>query len=160
MVPRRHIRDLEIQLEQLEAAAAEQDLSAASPHQLFINAEKATGLHTLHQEASPASSPNFQSQAGVAGCGSDPRFPGDSSGIYLARSVLETARLRNGNFDIETAQFISTHDSQAPEAQTNRPTARALAPAVWLPYSTAQGLVQVFFSTCQVQYPILSQDSF
>lgn len=92
--------------------------------------------------------------------GGDGHFLGVSSGLHLARSVLESARRNSTAFD-----------NHEPAAHARRPPATAQQDTIieqesedteiQLPsWETATGLIDIFFKQYHIQYPILVQDQF
>ncbi|KPM44491.1 hypothetical protein AK830_g1986 [Neonectria ditissima] len=88
--------------------------------------------------------------------GGDAHFLGISSGMHMARSVLESAQRNNAN--LETQPKTDSFSSPAHSSQSQplpRPSHAALPSR-----ETAVNLLDIFFSQYQVQYPILKEDDF
>ncbi|KAF4434899.1 purine utilization positive regulator [Fusarium acutatum] len=79
-------------------------------------------------------------------------FIGASSGMYLVRSVLESAQQNYPNFE---------SPSETTEARTGPKEPASSSTRIALPSrETANSLIDTFFSQYQVQYPILDQQEF
>ncbi|KAL9573294.1 hypothetical protein ACKAV7_002979 [Fusarium commune] len=79
-------------------------------------------------------------------------FIGASSGMYLVRSVLESAQQNYPNFE---------SPSEATEARAEPKEPASSSTRIALPSrETANSLIDTFFSQYQVQYPILDQQEF
>ncbi|KAF7558067.1 hypothetical protein G7046_g5870 [Stylonectria norvegica] len=89
--------------------------------------------------------------------GGDAHFLGVSSGMHMARSVLESAQINNANF--ESRAHGQTLPSPSHTAQS-QPPQRHVSHAVLPSRETAVNLLEVFFGQYQVQYPILVEDEF
>ncbi|KAH0835989.1 fungal specific transcription factor domain-containing protein [Fonsecaea pedrosoi] len=174
-VPRQFICDLESQLEKLQL---EHDRLLADDS---VHVRDAESLHskTSHDgEGSPAEAaqrnravyPTLGTssqhaprerrigsiQADLIDLGGDrgeAHYLGDSSGLHIARAVLETARQNDPNLDA-----FSVHESPPLANDTSCPTFNG--PATLPGYETTQELTRIFFSHFQVQYPILVEEEF
>ncbi|KIW84273.1 hypothetical protein Z517_03523 [Fonsecaea pedrosoi CBS 271.37] len=174
-VPRQFICDLESQLEQLQL---EHDRLLADDS---VHVRDAESLHskTSHDgEGSPAEAaqrsravyPTLGTSSqhaprerrigsiqadliDLGGARGEAHYLGDSSGLHIARAVLETARQNDPNLDA-----FSVHESPPLANDTSCPTFNG--PATLPGYETTQELTRIFFSHFQVQYPILVEEEF
>jgi len=150
---RQHICDLESELRGLESLAFERGIlnntplsqnNSASPNQITHDLSSLSGSNEAYNhETRGAQSP-------------DSHFLGLSSGVHLARSVLEAVRL-DGSVD-PSAPYLQSQ--QPVNASTVRLGQSVPTPAIRPSKETAYGLIETYFSNCQVQYPILSQTNF
>ncbi|KAM0213037.1 hypothetical protein ACHAQD_009479 [Fusarium lateritium] len=135
--PRSFIHDLESQLLHLERQLEEVGLAEA---------EESPATSTLRSDDEHA-----QDLIRVGGEG-HAHFIGASSGMYLVRSVLESAQQKYPNFD---------SPSESTDAIRTGPKEPTSNTRIALPSrETASSLIDTFFSQYQVQYPILDQTEF
>ncbi|CCT72573.1 related to purine utilization positive regulator [Fusarium fujikuroi IMI 58289] len=136
--PRSYIHDLEAQLMQLESQLREVDEAATT--------EVSPPTSTLRSDDEPAQDLIRVGDEGHA------HFIGASSGMYLVRSVLESAQQNYPNFE---------SPSETTEARTGPKEPASSSTRIALPSrETANSLIDTFFSQYQVQYPILDQQEF
>ncbi|KAF4338663.1 purine utilization positive regulator [Fusarium beomiforme] len=135
--PRSHIHDLETQLMRLEAQIQELDDAEieVSPH-----------TSTLRSDDEHAQDLIRSGDEGHA------HYIGASSGMYLVRSVLESAQQNYPNFESPSE---TTEVRVGPKDPVSSNTRIALPSR-----ETANSLIDTFFSQYQVQYPILDQKEF
>lgn len=151
--PRSYIHDLEAQLMRLEAQLQEVDDATI---------EVSPPTSTLRSDDEPAQDLIRVGDEGHA------HFIGASSGMnarlivvtqaetslgmYLVRSVLESAQQNYPNFE---------SPSETTEARTGPKEPSSSSTRIALPSrETANSLIETFFSQYQVQYPILNQQEF
>ncbi|KAG5656749.1 hypothetical protein KAF25_010302 [Fusarium avenaceum] len=136
--PRSFIHDLESQLLHLERQLGEVGQTEA---------EESPATSTLRSDDEHA-----QDLIRVGGEG-HAHFIGASSGMYLVRSVLESAQQKYPNFD-SPSESTDVPRAGPKETAINNTT-------IALPSrDTANSLIDTFFSQYQVQYPILDQKEF
>ncbi|KIW30361.1 hypothetical protein, variant [Cladophialophora immunda] len=174
-VPRQSICDLEAQLEQLQlehdkllAESSFHPRDAASLHSetsrdaQLLAAEAAQANYTIDPTSRTSGRhPALGSRIGsiqadlidLGGARGEAHYLGDSSGLHIARAVLETARQNDPNLDA-----FSVHESPV---LANDISCSPLNELAALPgHATIQELAAIFFSHFQVQYPILIEDEF
>ncbi|KAF5973640.1 purine utilization positive regulator [Fusarium bulbicola] len=135
--PRSYIHDLEAQLMRLESQLQEVDDTTA---------EVSPPTSTLRSDDEP---PQDLIRVGDEG---HAHFIGASSGMYLVRSVLESAQQNYPDFE---------SPSEATEARAGPKEPTTSSARIALPSrETANSLIDTFFSQYQVQYPILDQQEF
>ncbi|KYG13707.1 hypothetical protein FVEG_13960 [Fusarium verticillioides 7600] len=135
--PRSYIHELEAQLMRLESQLQEADDAAT---------EVSPPTSTLRSDEEPAQDLIRVGDEGHA------HFIGASSGMYLVRSVLESAQQNYPNFE---------SPSETTEARTGPKEPATSSTRIALPSrETANSLIDTFFSQYQVQYPILDQQEF
>ncbi|KAH7121885.1 fungal-specific transcription factor domain-containing protein [Dactylonectria estremocensis] len=150
--PREFIQVLEDQLASLEREVAE-----------LKNQNSVKGNSSEHGDKLPAavasSGPDSQAHPDLIRLetGGDAHFLGVSSGMHLARSVLESAQRNNANLDSRPHgdSFPSPHSSASQSHIPHRSPHPALPS-----HETAMNLLDVFFNQYQVQYPILAEEEF
>ncbi|KAF4954493.1 hypothetical protein FSARC_12106 [Fusarium sarcochroum] len=135
--PRSHIHDLEAQLMRLEAQLQEVDDATI---------EVSPPTSTLRSDDEPAQDLIRVGDEGHA------HFIGASSGMYLVRSVLESAQQNYPNFESPPE---TTEARAGPKEPAISGTGIALPSR-----ETANSLIDTFFKQYQVQYPILDQQEF
>ncbi|KAF5625592.1 purine utilization positive regulator [Fusarium sp. NRRL 52700] len=135
--PRSYIHDLEAQLMRLESQLQEVDDAIA---------EVSPPTSTLRSDDEP---PQDLIRVGDEG---HAHFIGASSGMYLVRSVLESAQQNYPSFESPSE---TTQARTGPEEPASSSTRIALPSR-----ETANSLIDTFFSQYQVQYPILDQQEF
>ncbi|KAF5585404.1 purine utilization positive regulator, partial [Fusarium pseudoanthophilum] len=135
--PRSYINELEAQLIRLESQLQEADDTTT---------EVSPPTSTLRSDDEPAQDLIRVGDEGHA------HFIGASSGMYLVRSVLESAQQNYPNFE---------SPSETTEARTGPKEPATSSTRIALPSrETANSLIDTFFSQYQVQYPILDQQEF
>ncbi|KAF4959056.1 hypothetical protein FGADI_1934 [Fusarium gaditjirri] len=135
--PRSYIHDLEAKLMRLESQLQEADDTTT---------DVSPPTSTLRSDDEPAQDLIRVGDDGHA------HYIGASSGMYLVRSVLESAQQNYPNFE---------SPSETIEAQTGLKEPASSSTRIALPsQETANSLIDTFFSQYQVQYPILDQQEF
>ncbi|KAH6876335.1 fungal-specific transcription factor domain-containing protein [Thelonectria olida] len=149
--PREFIHVLEDQLASLEKELAE------------LKRQDGVAIHAddgqRHSSAAPSSKDNEAHPDLIRlETGGDAHFLGVSSGMHMARSVLESAQRNNANLDSRpnAESFSSPSHSHSSQGHVHHRTTHAALPS----RETAMNLLDVFFSQYQVQYPILVEDDF
>lgn len=93
--------------------------------------------------------------------GGDGHFLGASSGLHLARSVLESARKNSDAFD-EHDTSAQSRGSQEPAVcgDSNTEGDGAITEIALPSWETVTRLVDIFFRHYEIQYPILEKEKF
>ncbi|KAK7222809.1 hypothetical protein V2G26_010812 [Clonostachys chloroleuca] len=94
--------------------------------------------------------------------GDDSHFLGTSSGMHLARSVLESTRKNSTSFDSHHSRPEPNHQSHPPHYEDQDGSlGHDMKDSNPLPsLETAGSLIEIFFCQYQIQYPILDQQEF
>ncbi|KAK0389724.1 hypothetical protein NLU13_3297 [Sarocladium strictum] len=93
--------------------------------------------------------------------GGDGHFLGASSGLHLARSVLESARRNSTAFDEHDPSAPSGGSQEPVQGEGSNTEADGAVMEITLPsWETVTRLVDVFFRHYEIQYPILERDRF
>ncbi|CAM1501199.1 Fc.00g103610.m01.CDS01 [Cosmosporella sp. VM-42] len=94
--------------------------------------------------------------------GGDAHFLGVSSGMHMARSVLESAQRNNANFESRPNGDNRPHgeNTSSPSHTLQSRLPHRLSQTALPSQETAMNLLEVFFGQYQVQYPILMEDEF
>jgi hypothetical protein len=90
----------------------------------------------------------------------DGHFLGASSGLHLARSVLESARRNSTTYESHRPPTQSGGETGESDRRTPEEPEMDTSQAHFPPWETTLGLIQVFFRHYEVQYPILVQEEF
>ncbi|CAG9986913.1 unnamed protein product [Clonostachys byssicola] len=152
--PRTYISDLEDQVSQLESriralGKGKDDEAPSNRSRLPSTAAE------VNAEADDRERPDFIRLE----LGDDSHFLGTSSGMHLARSVLESTRKNSTSFDSHNSRPESNHHGQSPHYEGNLGhDTRDENPLPSL--ETASSLIEIFFCQYQIQYPILDQQEF
>ncbi|KAF7551861.1 hypothetical protein G7Z17_g4691 [Cylindrodendrum hubeiense] len=149
--PREFIQVLEDQLASLEREFAESKTQDIIQSDSSDHAQKPPAVAASAGKESQAHPDLIRLEAG-----GDAHFLGVSSGMHMARSVLESAQRNNAN--LESRPNGNSFSSPSHSSQSHIPHR---SPHSALPsHETAMNLLDVFFSQYQVQYPILVEDDF
>ncbi|KAH6962208.1 fungal-specific transcription factor domain-containing protein [Ilyonectria sp. MPI-CAGE-AT-0026] len=149
--PREFIQVLEDQLASLEREVAEAK-----------SQDSIKGGHSDHGQKPPAAaaSGGKESQAHPdlirLEVGGDAHFLGVSSGMHMARSVLESAQRNNANLESQPKGDSFSSPSHSSQSHNHHRSPHPALPS----HETAMNLLDVFFSQYQIQYPILVEDEF
>ncbi|VUC29508.1 unnamed protein product [Clonostachys rosea] len=155
--PRTYISDLEDQVSQLEEKIRELGKGKENEAPSNINRPPSTVIDD-NSETDDHERPDFIRLE----LGDDSHFLGTSSGMHLARSVLESTRRNSTNFNSHNSRPELNHHGQSPGfEEQNENLAHDTRDAIPLPsFETASSLIEIFFSQYQIQYPILDQQEF
>ncbi|KAH8168524.1 fungal specific transcription factor domain-containing protein [Sarocladium implicatum] len=93
--------------------------------------------------------------------GGDGHFLGASSGLYLARSVLESARKNSNAFEEQDRSAPSGDSHEPTESRDSMIDSDGAITEIPLPsWETVTRLAEIFFRHYEIQYPILEKDKF
>ncbi|KAJ6438888.1 Phosphate transporter [Purpureocillium lavendulum] len=153
MRPRVYIDELEARVAYLEAQV--QQLGQTVPD----GNDTANRDHTITRTGNESATDRPHPDLVHLEVGGDAHFLGTSSGMYLARSVLESAGQNRIEFNTGESGSLTEESQQNDDASDDSElNYRRECP---LPAkSTTKSLLDVFFSQFHVQYPILNQEDF